>query len=407
MPSMSDSDLVVESSKRPRRWLRRTLLGLALLIVVALVGFFTLAPGIVERGRNQVVSSKLPEVSEQTQELHDSLEIVDTHADTLMWNRDLLKRADRGHVDLPRLEDGNVALQVFSSVSKSPKGQNYDSNSADSDNITLLTIAQLQPPRTWFSLLERSLYHAERLRDAAEDSDGKLMLIRTKGDLEKLLAARAEGKQVTGALFSVEGLQNLEGKASNVDKLYDAGLRMAGFTHFFDNELAGSMHGEKKGPLTDLGREVFDDLERRGVIIDIAHASHPAIAEMLARATKPVVASHGGVQATCKVNRNLTDDEIRGVAKTGGVIGIGYWDAAVCKLTPAAVADAIEHVIKVGGLETAALGSDYDGATTVAWDTSKINVITQELVDRGYTPDEIKAIMGGNTIRVMREALPD
>lgn len=407
MPSMSDSDLVVESSKRPRRWLRRTLLGLALLIVVALVGFFTFAPGIVERGRNQVVSAKLPEVSEQTQELHDSLEIVDTHADTLMWNRDLLKRADRGHVDLPRLEDGNVALQVFSSVSKSPKGQNYDSNSADSDNITLLTIAQLQPPRTWFSLLERSLYHAERLRDAAEDSDGKLMLIRTKGDLEKLLAARAEGKQVTGALFSVEGLQNLEGKASNVDKLYDAGLRMAGFTHFFDNELAGSMHGEKKGPLTDLGREVFDDLERRGVIIDIAHASHPAIAEMLARATKPVVASHGGVQATCKVNRNLTDDEIRGVAKTGGVIGIGYWDAAVCKLTPAAVADAIEHVIKVGGLETAALGSDYDGATTVAWDTSKINVITQELVDRGYTPDEIKAIMGGNTIRVMREALPD
>ncbi|HMU36068.1 MAG TPA: membrane dipeptidase [Marmoricola sp.] len=403
---MSDSDLAVESGKRPRRWLRRTLLGLALVIVVALVGFFTLAPGIVERGRNQVVSAKLPKVSEQTQALHDSLEIVDTHADTLMWNRDLLKRADRGHVDLPRLEDGNVALQVFSSVSKSPKGQNYDSNSADSDNITLLTIAQLQPPRTWFSLLERSLYHAKRLEDAAADSAGRLMLIRTKGDLEKLLAARAEGKQVTGGLFSVEGLQNLEGKASNVDKLYDAGLRMAGFTHFFDNELAGSMHGEKKGPLTDLGREVFDDLEQHGVIIDIAHASHPAIAEMLARATKPVVASHGGVQATCKVNRNLTDDEIRGVAKTGGVIGIGYWDAAVCKLTPAAVVDAIEHVIKVGGLQTAALGSDYDGATTVAWDTSKINVITQELIDRGHSPEEIKAIMGGNTIRVMREALP-
>lgn len=80
MPGMSDSDLAVESGKRPRRWLRRTLLGLALVIVVALVGFFTLAPGIVERGRNQVVSAKLPKVSEQTQALHDSLEIVDTHA---------------------------------------------------------------------------------------------------------------------------------------------------------------------------------------------------------------------------------------------------------------------------------------------------------------------------------------
>lgn len=127
---------------------------------------------------------------------------------------------------------------------------------------------------------------------------------------------------------------------------------------------------------------------------------------MLERATRPVVASHGGVQATCDVNRNLTDDEIRGVAATGGVVGIGYWDAAVCELTPAAVVDAIEHVIVVGGLATAALGSDYDGATTVAWDTSEIAVITQELRDRGRSDDEIRAIMGGNTLRVMGEVLP-
>lgn len=396
----------VRPPRRARRWVKRVGLGLTGLLAVALAGFFGFAPGIVEKSMNKVVAGDRPKVDPQTQQFHDSLQIVDTHADTLMWNRDLLKKADRGHVDLPRLEQGNVALQVFSSVSKTPKGQNYDSNSADSDNITLLTIAQLQPPRTWFSLLQRSLYHAQKLEQAAKSSQGRLKLIRTEDDLEKLLAARVQGKPVTGALFSVEGLQNLEGDPSNVEKLYDAGLRMAGFTHFFDNELAGSMHGEKKGPLTDLGRQVFDDLERRGVIIDIAHASHPAIAEMLARATQPVVASHGGVQATCKVNRNLTDDEIRGVARTGGVIGVGYWDAAVCKLTPAAVVDAIEHVIRIGGIQTAALGSDYDGATTVAWDTSKLAVITQELRDRGHSDRDIAAIMGGNTIRVFREVLP-
>ena len=391
-------------TKRP--WVRRTLIGVAVVLVGGVTAFFVFAPGIVESSMNQVVEADLPEVEPETQALHESLQIVDMHSDTLMWDRDLLERSDRGHMDLPRLEDGNVALQVFSSVSKSPKGQNYDANTDETDNITLLTIAQLQPPRTWRSLLQRSLYHAERLEQAAADSDGRLVMIRTKGDVDALLAARTRGEQVTGGLFSVEGLHNLEGDFGNVAVLYDAGMRMAGFTHFFDNEVAGSMHGVEKGPLTDLGRQVFAELERRGIIVDIAHASHRAIAEMLQRATKPVVSSHGGVQATCDVNRNLTDEEIRGVAATRGVVGIGYWDAAICNLTPAAVVDAIEHVIEVGGIETAALGSDYDGATTVAWDTSQIAVVTQELRSRGHSDADIAAIMGGNTLRVMREVLP-
>jgi microsomal dipeptidase-like Zn-dependent dipeptidase len=304
------------------------------------------------------------------------------------------------------MEDGNVALQVFSSVSKSPKGQNYDSNSADSDNITLLTFAQLQPPRTWTSLLQRSLYHAEKLQKATRESRGALRMIRSRRDLDRLIADREDGTQVIGALFSVEGLQNLEGDLDNLDRLYDAGMRMAGFTHFFDNEVAGSMHGEEKGGLTSLGRKVFAEMERRGIVVDIAHASHDAVAEMLELATRPVVLSHGGVQATCDVNRNLTDDEIRGVAATGGVVGVGYWDAAVCELSTEAVVDAIDHVVQVGGLETAALGSDYDGATTVGWDTTHLAAITQELVDRGYDDAAVAAIMGGNTLRVLRATLP-
>lgn len=390
-----------------RRRVRITLLSLMGLLLVLTVVFFSYAPGKLERMRNRVEPAALPTVTADTQRLHDSLQVIDLHSDTLMWDRDLLDRADQGHMDLPRLEDGNVALQVFSSVSKSPKGQNYESNSADSDNITLLAIAQLQPPRTWRSLLERSLFHADKLDKAAEESDGELVLVRSRSDLDDLLEAREAGERVTGGLFSVEGLHNLEGDFDNLDRLYDAGMRMAGFTHFFDNEVAGSMHGEEKGGLTDLGRKVFVEMERRGIVVDIAHASHDAVAEMLEMATKPVVLSHGGVQATCDVNRNLTDAEIRGVAATGGVVGVGYWDAAVCDLTTKAVVDAIDHVVLIGGIETAGLGSDYDGATTVGWDTSNLAAITQELVDRGYDDKEIAAIMGGNTLRVLRAVLPD
>ena len=96
---------------------------------------------------------------------------------------------------------------------------------------------------------------------------------------------------------------------------------MAGFAHFFDNDVAGSMHGIEQGGLTDFGREVFTTLEQRGVIIDLTHASHEAVATMLDMATNPVVLSNGGVQGTCDNNRNVTDDEIRGVAATGGVMG--------------------------------------------------------------------------------------
>lgn len=393
-------------AKKTRTWLRRTLLAVLVLLLLGVVGFFALGPGIVENSMNRMADTDLAEPDRETVALHDSLFIADLHSDTLMWNRDLLDRSDRGHMDLPRLQDGNVGLQVFSSVSKTPKNQNYDSNPANTDNITLLAILQLQPPRTWTSLVERSLYHAEKLQDAVADSEGELRFIRSRDDLDRLVADREAGKNVTGALFSLEGLQSLEGDLDNLGRLFGAGARMAGFTHFFDNEVSGSMHGEGKGGLTDLGREAFAEMERRGMVVDIAHASHPAIAEMLELATKPVVASHGGVQATCDVNRNLTDDEIRGVAATGGVVGIGYWDAAVCELTPAAVVDAIEHVIEVGGLETAALGSDYDGATKVAWDTSDIAVVTQELRDRGHSDEDIAAIMGGNTLRVLRAVLP-
>jgi len=377
----------------------------ATLISAAALGFFGFAPGYVEGSMNQIDGKPLIAVSAEAKALHKTLNIVDLHSDTLMWNRDLNDSVSRGHMDLPRLQDGNVALQLFSSVTKTPKNQNYDGNGADTDNITLLTIAQLQPLKTWSSLAERSLYHAQKRDDAVVASAGAIKAVDTAGQLDALLSARQKDKRPVGAMLTIEGLQNLEGKAANLDRLYDAGFRMAGLTHFFDNELAGSMHGLKKGGLTPFGRDIVKRMEAKGMIIDIAHLSHSGVAEVLAMATRPVVSSHGGVQATCKVNRNLTDDEVRGVAKTGGVIGIGYWDGALCDTSPRAAAKAMKHVRDLVGIEHVALGSDYDGATTVRFDTSQLVQVTQALMDEGFTAQEIRAVMGENALRVIRAGL--
>lgn len=384
---------------RKRVWIPLALIG------AAAIGFFGIAPGYVEGSMNQIDGKPLIKVSDEAKALHKTLTIVDLHSDTLMWNRDLNERASRGHMDVPRLQSGNVALQLFSSVSKTPKNQNYDGNGADTDNITLLTIAQLQPVKTWNSLVERSLYHAQKRDVAVAGSKGMVKAVNTSVQLDSLLAARGKDPRPVGAMLTIEGLQNLEGKASNLDRLYAAGFRMAGLTHFFDNELAGSMHGLKKGGLTPFGRDIVRRMEAKGMIIDIAHLSHTGVAEILAMAKRPVVSSHGGVQATCKVNRNLTDDEIRGVAKTGGVIGIGYWDAAICNTSPRAAAKAMKHVRDLVGIEYVALGSDYDGATTVRFDTSQLAQVTQALMDEGFTADEIRAVMGGNALRVIRAGL--
>ncbi len=377
----------------------------AAVAAIAAIGFFGIAPGYLEASMNKLDGKELIPVSAEALALHQSLQIVDLHSDTLMWNRDLLARASRGHEDLPRLADGNVALQLFSSVTKTPKGQNYDGNGTDTDNITPLVIAQLQPVRTWFSLIQRSLYHAVKLNRAVAGSHGQLAKVSDAASLDALLLARKSGKAPVGAMLTIEGLHNLEGKPENLDRLYAAGFRMASLTHFFDDELAGSMHGLKKGGLTPFGLEIAGRMEDKGMIIDIAHLSHAGVAQLLGVARRPVVSSHGGVQATCQVNRNLTDDEIKGVAKTGGVVGIGYWDGAVCDTSPRAAAKAMKYVRDLVGIAHVALGSDYDGATTVRFDTSQLVQITQALLDEGFTPDEIRAAMGGNALRVIRAGL--
>lgn len=385
---------------------RRVLRPLVLLIVVAVVGFFAVVPQYVDGDMNRVLTSSPPSPSAAADSLHRTLFVVDLHADQLLWARDPLVRASRGHVDVPRLQDGNVALQVFSVVTKTPRGINYDRNTGETDNILLLALAQRWPPSTWRSLRARALYQAERLNDAAARSGGALVVVRSREDIEGLVQRRAREPKLVGAILAIEGLHALDGVLANVDTLFGAGFRMMGLTHFFDNELGGSAHGVSHAGLTDFGRAVVTRMEQLGVVVDLAHTSPQMKRDVLAMATRPVVVSHGGVAATCPGPRNLTDEELRAIAANGGIVGIGYWDGAVCEMTVASIVRAMKHAVTVMGVEHVALGSDFDGATTEPWDTGALALLTEGLLTTGFSPDDVRRVMGGNAQALLRRQLP-
>ena len=345
------------------------------------------------------------EVSENARNVHDGLLVADLHADSLLWNRNLKKRGTYGHVDLPRLREGGVALQVFGLVTKTPKGQNFERNSDETDRITLLTLAERWPPWTWTSLYQRARYQAGRLARLSS-ADG-VTFVRTRGDLDGVVDRREAGEPTLGVLLGLEGAHALEGRFENLAGLHEAGLRMLGLAHFFDNELAGSAHGTEKGGLTELGRRVVTEAERLGIAIDLAHASPRAFDEAVRLAAKPVVVSHSGVRGTCGGPRNLTDAQLKAVAATGGVVGIGLFKGAVCGEDVAATLDAIAYAVRVVGVDHVALGSDFDGAVTAPIHVGGLPLLTEGLLERGFSPQDVAKIMGGNVVRVLRETLPE
>ena len=338
--------------------------------------------------------------------LHSQLFIADLHADPLLWNRNLNERSRDGQVDVPRLLEGNVALQVFSVVTKTPKHMNTERNDDTTDDVQLLAFAQRWPPASWFSLKARALYQARKLENLAEDSDGKLVFLRTRADLEQLLAERQKDQGKVGALLSLEGMHALEGKVEAVDELYAAGFRMLGFAHFFDNDMSGSAHGMKKEGLTELGRAVVKRMEERGMTLDLAHASRKTFDDVLAMATRPVVVSHTGVKGTCDNNRNLSDSQLRAMTRNGGVVGIGYWSTATCGKDAKAIARAVRYAVSVAGIEHVGLGSDFDGAVSTPFDTAGLVEVTDALIAEGFGEGEIRKIAGENVLRVLRVNLP-
>lgn len=378
----------------------------AIAVVGFVIFFFVLAASITERVLNPVISKPPYPVSDRAARLHETLFVADMHADSLLWNRDLNADGTVAQADVPKLMRGNVALQAFTVVTKTPRGLNIESNSDSTDNIFLLALAQRQPLENLTSLTKRALWQARRLHEYAAASGGTLTVIENKRDLAAFVERRKTQKMVGGWL-GIEGAHALDNKLENLDALYNAGFRMISPTHFFDNDLAGSAHGIEKYGLTDKGRELVRRMESRRMLVDVAHASPRAIDDVLAMATRPVVVSHTGVKGTCDNNRNLSDEQLRRVAATGGVIGIGFWDTAVCGEDARSVARAIKYAAGIAGVEHVALGSDFDGSVKVPFDTSGEALITEALIAEGLSDADIALLMGGNVLRLLSESLPE
>ncbi|HKM89991.1 MAG TPA: membrane dipeptidase, partial [Candidatus Acidoferrales bacterium] len=241
--------------------MRRTGAIVGCVLIVLALAFFEVAPDLAERSMDRVLPGAAVVPSAAAIALHRKLLIADLHADSLLWDRNLLTRSTRGHVDIPRLIEGNVALQVFTAVTKTPRGLNIERNDDRSDSITLLMFAQLRPIATWTSLTARALDQAAHLRRFADNSAGRFTVIRSAAGLARYLDRRRADPQITAGLLGIEGAHALDGNLENMGPLYDAGFRLIGLTHFFDNDMAGSAHGIVKGGLTEKGRELVRRME--------------------------------------------------------------------------------------------------------------------------------------------------
>ncbi|MCK5921769.1 MAG: membrane dipeptidase, partial [Methylococcales bacterium] len=365
-------------------------------------------PEIVDKKFNTIALSPPYQASEEAQKLYNSLSFIsDMHSDTLLWKRDLLKRHDYGSVDIPRMLDARVSVQAFTIVTKAPKNMNFNKNTGDTDQITLPFILQGRPINSWFDLKQRAVAQCNALHRFEEKSDGKFTVIESSSDLNAYLSRKKDHPNSTAGFLGIEGMHALEGKLENVDVLYDAGVRMMAPVHFFDNKLGGSAHGVSKAGLTDFGKQVIMKMQKKDMIVDIAHSSPALIDDVFEISTKPVVSSHTGVKGTCETVRNLSDKHLRLIADSGGLIGIAMFKPATCDSTVASSVKAIQYCIDLVGADFVALGSDFDGAVEVHTDITGLPLYVEEMLKVGISEQDIRKVMGENVKRFLLQNLPE
>lgn len=375
-------------------------------LILAIGVFYSIGP-IFQRYSAPVFFEGPFEISEEAKKLHQNLWIIDAHSDVLLSGRNLLERSKFGHTDVPRLIEGSVAIQGFTDVTRMNATTDLHNMPSDGFDVIIPLAASLGwPSNTRSSLHQRALYQAEVFHQAAKDSAGTFFAITSKESLQTYTERKLLNPQITAGFLGVEGLHALEGELKHVDALYKAGYRMMAPVHFFDNELGGSAHGTDKNGLTDFGRQVINRINELGIIIDLSHASEPMIDDVLKLTSRPILISHTGVRGTCPSPRNLSDHHLKAIAGTGGVIGIGFFEMAICGGSFKDLVKAIKYVSDLVGVDHVGLGSDFDGATRTLISVENMPALTQALMDGGFSSEEIHKIMGMNIQRVLLQNLP-
>jgi membrane dipeptidase len=274
--------------------------------------------------------------------------LADGHADSLLWNRDLTVRQRRGHLDFPRLREAGVRLQCFTVVTRGWPVV---------DGVGALAALRGWPAAARRGPWARCLFQLDGMRALCDRSGGGVRIAASAAALERTLAEGA-----IAAVLGVEGAQALEGRPGRVSELRRRGVAFMGLTHLANNELGGSSSPLMRDrPLTALGRAVLDEMAGAGMTVDLAHASHRTLREVLASAGPRPFCSHTGVAGAARSWRNLEDAELRSIAGRGGVVGIIFATIYLGGRDLADVVRHVEHALDVAGEDAVAFGSDFDG----------------------------------------------
>lgn len=236
-----------------------------------------------------------------------------------------------------------------------------------------------------------------------ERSGADVTLVRRSDDV---LEAKAAGRPA--ALLAIEHANCTENSLNVVRALYQLGVRSIGFTHNVSSYAADGCFEARDGVgLTHFGEQLVREMNRLGMLVDLAHISPAGFFHALEVSSKPVIFSHGNARALCDHPRNLTDEQLRALAAGGGVIGASFVPYFIDKKSPSLerFLDHIDHIADVAGVETVALGSDFDGGGTLLPSALDLPLVTKGLLERGYGEEAVRLILGGNTLRVLRAAI--
>jgi membrane dipeptidase len=377
-------------------------------------------------------STATPQTSDDVSTIHRRAIAIDMHADTpqrlLDEQVDLSQRLTDGHFDSVRAREGGLDAQFFS-IWVEPQlfggGGRTAMKRADDQIAAVRTLAE-RHPETW-------------------------QFATTAADISRITS---EGK--LAALTGLEGGYAIDEKIENVERYFNLGVRYMSPAWTESLSWAGSSGddlGKTRG-LNEFGRAVVREMNRLGMMVDVSHVSDKTFWDIVNTSTKPVIATHSGCRAITNVPRNLTDDMIQAIAKTGGVVNVIFYpehlepgwsekkrkvDAAIAaevqrasdeekgdvahkklardrvrreefakRLPPVVVsrlADHIDHVAKLVGVDHVGIGSDFDGVQSTLSDLADISQLpnlTRELLRRGYSESDVAKILGGNMLRVMQ-----
>lgn len=315
-----------------------------------------------------------------SEQLHKNSIIVDAHCDVLTAmereKRSLGKKSGTGHVDLTRLKQGGVNVQFFAAY-----------------------ISPVYIPRA----LTRALELIDHFYAELEDNAQEIMLVKNFLGIQEALA---QGK--IAALLTIEGGEALNGSIEVLRILYRLGVRCLTLTWNNRNEIGDGVCEERtKGGLTRFGEEVVREMNQLRMLVDVSHLSVAGFWDVLEVSNWPVIASHSNCRKLCDHPRNLTDEQIKSLAAAGGVIGLSFYPEFIQAVEPSLdkLLDHVEHIAGVAGTDCIGLGSDFDGFQDTLFgleDVSRLPVLTEGLLRRGFAGEEVQKILGGNFLRLLK-----